>query len=249
MGAVGGAAALGIGYIFRDEICNQGVEVKEPEQHASLDEQVIRQYKSTATNPLKGELDVVERTGTFGYGRVKTIGGCNVPGKPHLFGKVQAKLHDGTDFMVKPGTEVYNPLEGIVVEVQGGFKKNEDGTFEYSNTDNGKYGNYVVIEHDVNGTKIRTKYAHLGTFDEDLSDKIKASIGSKMNDKNPHSVNVPIKVSQEAQIGTVGMTGNLANENVKNSHLHMVGYVQQNGNWELFDLGQVIDYGIMPKEK
>ncbi len=104
------------------------------------------------------------------------------------------RLHDynAVDIANRCGTPVYAAAEGLVVEVA-----NDDGW-------NNGYGNYIKIEHPINGSKTYTRYAHLSKV---LVDK-------------------GIYVLQGAEIGLMGNTGNTIGQT--GCHLHFEVYGAKN---------------------
>lgn len=104
--------------------------------------------------------------------------------------------HGGVDFPVPMNTDVCAAEDGKVVFA---------GTAPPDN--NGGYGNYVVIEHTINGQKIATLYGHNTTLLVSAGDVVKrgqviAKSGSTGNSTGPH-------VHFEVQIG--GMWGTRVN--------------------------------------
>ena len=110
--------------------------------------------------------------------------------------------HEGIDIEANEGKNVYAIYDGQVVYVD-----NSCGCKTGSNSEQqcgGKYGNYVVIQHDMsNGKKVYALYAHLDSV----------------------NVKVDEKVTKQTAIGIIGNTGNAcSNANIK-YQLHLETHV------------------------
>ncbi len=190
-------------------------------------------YLRFAASPLVGpsshiegvadsDLTVLERLGESGYHR-KMHGSVlieeheNKTAKPSDVRALVPKRHDGIDFLASAGTQVQSVLGGKIVEFQKGFGISESG-FDYSDSASGKYGTYVVVEHEMpDGHKIRTKYAHLSGLSEELE-----KVLSAYADRTPIMLDPKdqVKVSKGKILGFAGMTGNAADEHPLYCHLH-----------------------------
>jgi murein DD-endopeptidase MepM/ murein hydrolase activator NlpD len=103
-----------------------------------------------------------------GFGaRVSPCGGCS-------------SFHEGVDFIPGSGT----PIDAVA-----------DGTVTYAAYDS-SFGYHVIIDHNINGQKVQTLYAHM------LAGSIKVSVGQQ------------VTVAQE--LGQVGSTGHSTG-----AHLHL----------------------------
>ncbi len=141
-----------------------------------------------AKTPCKGDPMVIMKIcpsqtsgivgGTYGWTRK------NENGTP--------KFHDGFDLYAEPNTPVYSPWDnGIVVAPL----VNNLPTNYYDKT---SYGNYVWVEYNVNGQKIRMRFAHLNT--------VNVSVGDR--------------VSHSTMLGLSGKTGNANRDDVE-PHVHI----------------------------
>ncbi len=99
--------------------------------------------------------------------------------------------HDGLDIAGNNGSSVKASANGTVFYAKGGCS--DDGHF--GNDCNGGLGNYVVIKHNISGSRVYTVYAHL-----------KQNLISKNS-----------KVSKNQIIGTMGNSGNS-----DGTHLHFM---------------------------
>ena len=177
-------------------------------------------YGERASSPLPDQdiLHIAERIGEFGYKRTEPVGGISVPFmKRKVLPAERPKLHDGIDILAEPGTPVAATLEGKVVEIQHGFGKEPSGKYEYSNEGAGKFGNYIVLEHEIGGKTIRTKYAHLDGF-IDMIEGYVSDYHAKEKILLDKDKQIPVGKGQI--IGKSGMTGNAANEAEDTAHLH-----------------------------
>ncbi len=104
----------------------------------------------------------------FGY-RVAPCAGCST-------------YHTAIDLAPGGGVPIYSIAAGVVVEHQDG---------------NGSWGNYVVIEHEINGQKVVSSYAHMQRGSSPLVPGQTIGVGE--------------------YIGLVGATGQ-----VTGAHLHLV---------------------------
>jgi murein DD-endopeptidase MepM/ murein hydrolase activator NlpD len=83
-------------------------------------------------DPLDGTVFYPLETWGFDYG----INGYMTTVRPE---------HHGTDFQAPEGTEIYSIAAGVVKEVGKG----------------GAAGNFAIVEHEINGHKVETFYAHM----------------------------------------------------------------------------------------
>lgn len=69
------------------------------------------------------------------------------------------QLNTGADLAVPVGTPFKSMQQGEVIEAKTG--------------DNGGYGNYVLLKHNIGGKEVFTRYAHLSNFDVKAGDIVK----------------------------------------------------------------------------
>ena len=134
---------------------------------------VDRHFEGVASKPWQG--------GSFGF----------VRGPQRQSGEVIfTTLHEGIDIAPVRRDAQGNPLDEI--------RASAAGTVVHASTEAGasNYGRYIVIEHEIEGGKIYTLYAHLSTV----------------------SVSAGEKVAQGQAIGRMGYTGHGLNR--ERAHLH-----------------------------
>lgn len=115
--------------------------------------------------------------------------------RTHPITKVKGKFHDGIDIATSGGTPIQSAHDGTIV------------TKSFCHTGSCGWGNYVVVEGKVNGTLIRTLYAHM---------------------QAPSNKKVGDKVKAGDQIGKVGSTGGSTG-----NHLHLEVMVKDPKRTEL----------------
>ena len=115
-------------------------------------------------NPIIAPTGKGKNGGRYGYTRTYENGA--------------AKFHDGLDIQAAPGSKIYAPFDGIVIDTRNSFAPNEYGA--------NSYGNYVSIKFTLQNEQIIIlKYNHLNS--------VNVTNGT---------------IAAGSIIGTSGMTGN-----------------------------------------
>lgn len=110
---------------------------------------------------------------------------------PRDIGNMGSSVHDGMDFAYSPArsdAKVYAVRDGKVIAKGAELKSNSSGAGR---------GYYLTIEHDVNGTKYYSQYAHL---------------------KNPISQSVGQQIKMGQELNIMGKTSGISSMGI---HLHL----------------------------
>ena len=110
------------------------------------------------------------------------------------------EVHTGLDFGGNTGDAIKSTASGKVVKASGNGKSNQG------------LGNYITIEHELNGEKFYSRYAHLNA--------VKVAVGDS--------------VGAGQVIGELGNTGNSTG-----AHLHLEVYKQGEGKKHFLNLNDI----------
>ena len=160
----------------------------DPNQSRNFYGVCVENKKPCAGNPVNNPEIVSsglsgKKGGTFGCTRTDPASSCGgVKGK---------KSHDGIDLKAEPNSSTYSMNDGKVIDIRDSFSP---GQYKYRS-----YGNYVIIQSEINGQTIFIKYNHL----------------------NAVSVIKGQTVSAGNIIGLSGTTGNITSNVIPHIHLQV----------------------------